>query len=344
MGMDERNFYLIYRREAETFFTNFLWVIGHLAIAEKRNYVPIVDFQNYPTKYSEADGFDGIRNAWEYYFEQPSGADLEAIRDVDPSRIIDSKGFFQTPYIDDQNFLPHEIAAGKERNTHHVERVQSLVRKFIKIKPHVTDKVEDFCKQHFNNNTVLGVHIRGTDMTSEPWNYMFPIWQVVAKAETLMNELGMTKIFVCSDEARTIEFFKMHFGDCCLYTDCNRSMGGKLPVMYDLQNGSLDVNRRHNRYYSGLEVLVDVLLLARCQAFLASRSSVSNAAIYLSTAQKSVHYLPPTVFQKARGFAAYWGHFIGCDTRMFGDDVDRSDVRRFVRTLKDDWVEELLSD
>jgi len=342
--MDEKTYYLIYRREAETFFTNFLWVIGHLAIAEKRHYVPVVDFQNYPTKYSEADGVDGIRNAWEYYFEQPGGVDLEAIRDVDPGRIIDSKGFFRTPHIEDQNFLPHEIAAGRERNTHHVERVRSLVQKFVRIKPHVTDKVAEFCKQYFDNDTVLGVHVRGTDMTTEPWNYMFPIQQVVAEAEMLMNELGMTKIFICSDEARTIELFKTHFGDHCLYTDCNRSMESKLPVLYDLQNGSVDANRRHNRYCSGLEVLIDVLLLARCQAFLASRSGVSNAAIYLSTAQKSVHYLPPTLFQKARGFAAYWGHFFACDTRMFGDDFGRSDVRKFVRTMKDDWVDELWND
>ena len=59
------------------FFLNFFFVLGHIIYAEQNGFEQIVDMHHYPTLYNEKQKIDGKRNAWEYYFEQPS--DLSVI-------------------------------------------------------------------------------------------------------------------------------------------------------------------------------------------------------------------------------------------------------------------------
>src|ERR1039458_7053638 len=73
-------FYIIWRKPpGNGFFSNFLGVIGHLLIADRLGYTPIVDMLNYKTYYNQPEGIDGLHNEWEYYFEQPSGYSISAI-------------------------------------------------------------------------------------------------------------------------------------------------------------------------------------------------------------------------------------------------------------------------
>lgn len=43
-----------------------------------KGYIPVIDYQNYKNIYLTEDKF-GKENSWEYYFDQPSGYNIEDI-------------------------------------------------------------------------------------------------------------------------------------------------------------------------------------------------------------------------------------------------------------------------
>ncbi|MDR3162696.1 MAG: hypothetical protein LBT81_02405, partial [Helicobacteraceae bacterium] len=76
----EDTFYVIRRPEPGAgLFSNFRWVLGHILYALEKNYIPVVDMQNYKTYYNEFEPINGSKNAWEYYFEQPEPYTLEQV-------------------------------------------------------------------------------------------------------------------------------------------------------------------------------------------------------------------------------------------------------------------------
>lgn len=57
-------------------FSYFNTILGGIAYADKKGYIPVVDMKNYPNTYLFSDEVGRV-NAWEYYFEQPGGMSLE---------------------------------------------------------------------------------------------------------------------------------------------------------------------------------------------------------------------------------------------------------------------------
>ena len=51
-------------------FSNVNFIINHLLIAEKLNFVPIIDMQNFSTFYNENKQINKSYNAWDYYFKK----------------------------------------------------------------------------------------------------------------------------------------------------------------------------------------------------------------------------------------------------------------------------------
>ena len=61
-------FYVIQRFRGGGMFSNLNYVIHHLRIANDLGCIPVIDMQNFPTKYNETNPIKGTRNAWEYFF------------------------------------------------------------------------------------------------------------------------------------------------------------------------------------------------------------------------------------------------------------------------------------
>ena len=63
-------FYVIRRSPGAGMFSNFIYVLNHLEIAKRNNFIPIVDMENFTTIYNEKEKINNTYNAWEYYFEK----------------------------------------------------------------------------------------------------------------------------------------------------------------------------------------------------------------------------------------------------------------------------------
>jgi hypothetical protein len=69
-----KTFYVIrVLRQAMGWGAVFRNVKQHIAFAVMKNYIPVVDCENFKTSYNEDVPVEGTRNAWEYFFEQPAG-------------------------------------------------------------------------------------------------------------------------------------------------------------------------------------------------------------------------------------------------------------------------------
>ena len=54
-------------------------MLNHLQIADKFNYIPFVDMENFPSWYNEKDKIKNTFNSWEYYFSKVSKYSLKDV-------------------------------------------------------------------------------------------------------------------------------------------------------------------------------------------------------------------------------------------------------------------------
>jgi hypothetical protein len=69
-----KTFYVIQREGVGGLFSHLLFVLDHLLYCDKMKYIPVIDFKNFPTVYSEYN-----ENSWEYYWEPVSKYSLNEV-------------------------------------------------------------------------------------------------------------------------------------------------------------------------------------------------------------------------------------------------------------------------
>jgi hypothetical protein len=132
-------------------------ILKHIVYAEKFGYIPIVDLQNYDTQYLDPDSL-GKENAWEYFFEQPSGYSL---RDISKSKNIILSAKTSNPRIRILNNSDN-LSDNHELQKYYNELFQKYIRP-NKLTQDYLSTDED--KIFIENRKILGILCRGTDYT-----------------------------------------------------------------------------------------------------------------------------------------------------------------------------------
>lgn len=157
-----------------------------------------------------------------------------------------------------------------------------MVQKYIRVKPHVMSKVDNFFEREMKDQPVLGVQIRGTDKGFDPngRRYGFPdylarivppeeYWPI---ADEFIASYPACKIFVATDQQQFVESFRERYPDRVLSYGDTRST--------TTQN-SMHVKDGRN-YKKGEDVLIDCLLLSRTDFLLWCQSNVGEVATYFN--------------------------------------------------------------
>jgi hypothetical protein len=95
----DKTFYVIKRTPGTGLFSNLLFVLNHIMIANKFKYIPIVDMKNYITIYNEKNPIKNTYNAWEYYFDQISDHNLDEVYKSNKVIITSDKFFHYFEYF-----------------------------------------------------------------------------------------------------------------------------------------------------------------------------------------------------------------------------------------------------
>lgn len=259
------------------FFSNYVWVLGHIVFAVKLGYIPVVDMKNYPTLYSEAAAVDGETNAWNYYFENVADVNLEeAYRS---KRYVMAKDMplhkYAEKYCETEYRFPTRQA---------IDYYYPIVQKYMRIKKqHLTAFSEDWLHKTKQAEKILGVHIRGTDMKNNLGHPMpAPVEQYFAEIEKLLQkDKKIESIFLATDEKKVVNQFEDYFeGRCKVFTnEAFRSEEQGSEHQTGIHEQKIVNPRENHKYKMGLEVLKDAWCLSQCDYLVCGHSNISNVVI-----------------------------------------------------------------
>ena len=246
-----KKFYIIQRYIGGGMFSNLNYVIHHISLALELGCIPIIDMQNYPTKYNEKNKIKKISNAWEYYFEPINEYKLD---DVYKAKFV-------------------IVVDGKTRKKKEFDIFQkkhySILKKYIRIKKEILDEVKNFMKRNFLNKKVLGVHFRGTDMkTQERHPYPATIEQIISYIDFEIKKHNYKKIFLVTEELNYMTKLKKKYKDQICYYDSFRS---KKPDIFENK-------RKNHRYLIGKENIIDMILLSNTHSVICTNSHLADAS------------------------------------------------------------------
>ncbi len=124
---------------------------------------------------------------------------------------------------------------------------RDLFRKNFILKKDIQERIDKFKKENFTGQKVIGVHIRYTDK-------MIKFDKFINKVSDIRKKHRDAKIFLSTDSSEVIDVFRKKFGKI-LFTE--KWFPHKGEIMH--QNHSCP-----DRIANGIEALVDVYLLAKC--------------------------------------------------------------------------------
>ena len=253
-------------------FAYFATILGGIAYAERKGYVPIVDMKNYHNSYLY-DSEVGKVNAWEYYFTQPDTLTLEEALSckeyiIGRETALNNRPFHSTSVFYNQN--------GE------LDYWRRLCKKYI----HFTQPVIDGVKrelQKFAGKKVLGVSTRGTDYTElKPSCHQVQptIEQAISKTREVMSAGKYDAVYLTTEDKNIIAAFKEEFGEKLILSDRD-------PIDFDARDGKwlteLTYDRRENdKYLTGLEYLVSILMAAKCDGLITSLTCGSTGIMLFS--------------------------------------------------------------
>ena len=247
-------------------FSMFFQVLGHLRLAEELTLIPAVYFNRRVCFWNDA-GENGARNAWEYYFRPVSRL---AIGDLCPEtrslEDLDTEGLRRVladRAVVRDDYLAADVGFAGRMDERQRAIGARLVAAYVRPRPEVLARVDDFFARELAGRDVVGVHYRGTDKVCEEPPTPFELYR-----EALDQELARRpslRIFAATDCAAFLARLEDTYPDRVIHTEAFRSRDGR-PVHFA-------------HAPSAGEVLVDVLLLARTRHLFHGVSNVSAAAL-----------------------------------------------------------------
>lgn len=149
-----------------------------------------------------------------------------------------------------------------------------LKRKYLHYKPDVQMRLTSDIKSLFEQKTVLGVHIRGTDYkrASNGHPTYIGIQDYIKEIDKIINGKHYDSIFLATDDQNAVDVVRDKFKTIKFLNFNSFRSDGNVSV------AMLDSNRENHKELLGYEVIRDVVALSLCDGFVGNLSMVSLAA------------------------------------------------------------------
>ncbi len=285
-----------------------LTVLNYLRYCEREGLVPVVQIdESCRSRFLEAHYGD---NAWEQFFEPVgpwSSAELQRLLDGPDAAAYAAR----LRHVNDS--LPDAIKADDDSiftwtfgrwRTHPPDDLRGwfdeqrrkgreTVRRFVRVKPHVQEKVDLFVARDLQDAHVLGLHMRGTDLhyapPVSPAEYFDPIDRYLGAHPDAL-------LYLATDQVQYLDVVRRRYGDIVLSYDCLRSSTATAP--FEMDEGS--------PYRKGEDVLIDILILSRCNHLIRGASNIPEMAIYFSDGLESLDLSLEKRFAFGQDYMGRW--------------------------------------
>lgn len=171
---------------------------------------------------------------------------------------------------------PHHPLHGLQRH----ELYRHLNEKYLRIKPHLQERVDALWAQQMTGKSWLAVHVRGTDKVQEIHNLADVNRAYDSRIDKILSVNPALHIFLLTDSVDVVAQYRARYGDRIHTLDCQRGTGDTGVHLEGQPSTAL-----------GEQVLTDILMASRCDFFLGNGgSNVSTAVRHLR------HWSPGTFF------------------------------------------------
>ena len=223
-------------------------------------------------------------NVWEYFFEPIGGvryADVWATLATDPGTQLmqatsqevwrlhawERASIFTYPY-GCSKVAPGTSDEALERWYGEMRaRGAKAVSEFVRVKPHITAKVDAFVARHFAPH-MLGCHLRGTDKSdlgAGALARILPPHEYFADVDAFLEEHPDGKVFVATDQRQFREQMVAQYGKRVVHYDAV-VMAGNVNAFQEAQADAEAGGDDLRAYRKGEDVLIDCLQRARIDA------------------------------------------------------------------------------
>ena len=255
-------------KEGGGLFSNLLFILNHLKLAENLKATPVIDLENFYNRYNEKRAVFGEKNSWLYYFKPVSKYTLNEV--YQSQNVLITKGFF---------------SENMKKNYHSDKNLIRIFKKYIKIKKKFIKSANYYEKENFLNKKVLGVHLRGTDRKTTA-NHPFPptITQMYQLIDDAINKYKFNKIFLITDQEKYLKLFQIKYENLlCFRKESFRSNQSKI---FDLKV------RKNHRYEIGRDNIEEMLILSKLKYLICTTSNLSQASCLI--AKNNINYMEIT--------------------------------------------------
>lgn len=222
-----------------------------------------LDIRN--TTYSNLD-----QNTWEIIFDQP-------FLNVNPQTVIEDQ-FNQLPGFSNYWKLGYESKDRKKYcDIDFIKKYKNICENFIHIKKDILNIVDEYT-DNFKSKKVLGIHKRGrehlTTGHAKNQEHLLSSDVIFSLIDDQIDDYDY--LFLTSDEINTYNNFKSRYGDKLLiFDDKSQYIDSKLDINYLEKTDDEKVNSLKN-------LIIEILILSKCDKMLLMNSNVSHMALFLS--------------------------------------------------------------
>jgi hypothetical protein len=167
-----------------------------------------------------------------------------------------------------------------------------LWRKYFRPTARVTERIERFEAEHWPEGRVLAVHLRDGDHRYEQRNLLDVNAQYFELIDRLVAE-EPASIYLMTDSSAALESFRARYGDRVFATDAQRTP----------DDTGIHYRAGTDRVQLGVDILSDILLATRADAFVGNGRSSPSANVYLLKEWAgAAHMIVPNIYEERNLF------------------------------------------
>jgi len=216
-------------------------------------------------------GEDEKRNLWDDFFLQPY-------------EVMGYKNLTGEEYAEvekEHKFMKEDISEGYgtkrgvEISEEKMELGRSLVHQYVRVRPDIQAEVAQFRAKHLAGfKSPFAVHIRLTDKITQSEENFESHVEFRKKIEKFMELNGHDAFFLATDSAKVKAYLKSYFGDKCIVYPSTLSTNKS-------HYGAVHKDLSIRGFKKAKDIVMETLIMASCDAFISTFSSVSNGVRWL---------------------------------------------------------------
>ena len=258
----DKTFYVIRKRPpGYGFFANFNHVIAGLIYAKSRNFIPVVDMENYwMDEINSLQKINGTYNSWLYFFEEVSGYSLDEV--YRSKNVVLSRGSQILPnkhYLNDKTMS--YISSRK-----HLDELHEVFQEYIKINffasKYIDQKRKDLV---WNPVNTLGISVRGTGYkTGRAGNMRLPELNfIIQSIRDICLKKSYTNLYIMTEDFKLYKSLEKNLKDFTVIPSIRFDPDLSVDAWQNSQRVSSDGTIRMG-YKKTLDYLTEVFLLSEC--------------------------------------------------------------------------------